>query len=46
MALDPSPCMHRAANLLSARTPGQLAAGRGARQRKAPTGGAAKGMAL
>src|ERR1700723_927041 len=38
--------MQLAENRSALRTPGQTAAGRGARQRRSPTGGAAKGIPL
>src|SRR5512142_2544346 len=46
MPLGRGACMQMGPNLLASRTPLHLAAGCGARQRRSPTGGAAKGMFL
>src|SRR6185503_19496917 len=46
MPLGRGACMQMGPNLLASRTPLQLAAGCGARQRRSPTGGAAKGIFL
>src|SRR5579871_3117068 len=46
-SLTPSPfCMHRAAKLVASRMPVHVGTGAGSRQRRSPTGGAAKGIPL